>query len=435
MNKVVTPHTIGLAPAAASRRDGLALGPLLVRGPAWAPPLPAAPPATPGRKRIWELSHTLHCSIVGTCLSTADLRQLLGKFDVGNGPALSDHDLHKYGVSIAGQRDKGGKLLHKLLDKRHAAAIAQLGKARSEAELARLWGEAVGRGEIPGAYWAVLTHPACGDALLRRAFGEVHMLSHLVGAANRADIRRLREIEAENAELRQKVERQQAQLRDAIVARDDRIRDLSALLANAVARDASPDALEAPAGRETLAALVAHLERRLEAATAHGQRQAERLRAAEARAAEAEAARLAAERREQALRAELEAAEAALAPAEDGTAAAEPGALSGRTLLYVGGQAGQVPGLRQVAARFAAELLHHDGGIEDRNPQLAGLVSRASLVFFPVDCVSHDAMQVVKRLSRQAAKPYVPLRSAGLTSFLAALRTACAALPAESAPA
>jgi hypothetical protein len=31
-------------------------------------------------------------------------------------------------------------------------------------------------------------------------------------------------------------------------------------------------------------------------------------------------------------------------------------------------------------------------------------------------------MQTVKRLSRQAAKPYVPLRSAGLGAFIAALK-------------
>src|SRR5690348_17201411 len=29
------------------------------------------------RKRIWELSGNLHCSIIGTCFSTAELRQLL----------------------------------------------------------------------------------------------------------------------------------------------------------------------------------------------------------------------------------------------------------------------------------------------------------------------------------------------------------------------
>ena len=133
------------------------------------------------------------------------------------------------------------------------------------------------------------------------------------------------------------------------------------------------------------------------------------------------------------LRAELEAAEAVLAGQATSAPAREseaPSPLQGRTVLYVGGKPGHVAGLREIAAGFAAKLLHHDGGIEDRSPQLAGLISQASIVFFPVDCVSHDAMQIVKRLSRQAAKPYVPLRSAGLTSFLAALRGASATLVA-----
>jgi hypothetical protein len=43
-------------------------------------------------------------------------------------------------------------------------------------------------------------------------------------------------------------------------------------------------------------------------------------------------------------------------------------------------------------------------------------------VLFPVDCVSHQATWIVKRLCRQAAKPFFPLRSAGQGSFLAALR-------------
>ena len=50
-----------------------------------------------------------------------------------------------------------------------------------------------------------MTHPAATDALVREIFGEVHMLSHLVGAANRADIRRLADLEAENDRLRAKL--------------------------------------------------------------------------------------------------------------------------------------------------------------------------------------------------------------------------------------
>jgi hypothetical protein len=42
-------------------------------------------------------------------------------------------------------------------------------------------------------------------------------------------------------------------------------------------------------------------------------------------------------------------------------------------------------------------------------------------VVFPVDCVSHEAAWAVKRLCRAAGRPYRPLRSSGVTSFLAAL--------------
>src|SRR5262249_15552718 len=38
-----------------------------------------ATPAEPKRRRIWEISGTFHCSIIGTCLTTAELRQILVK--------------------------------------------------------------------------------------------------------------------------------------------------------------------------------------------------------------------------------------------------------------------------------------------------------------------------------------------------------------------
>ena len=38
-------------------------------------------------------------------------------------------------------------------------------------------GEAFEQGNIPGGYWAVLTHPATDRPLVEDAFGQVHMLS------------------------------------------------------------------------------------------------------------------------------------------------------------------------------------------------------------------------------------------------------------------
>ena len=63
---------------------------------------------------------------------------------------------------------------------------------------------------IPGAYWATVRYPATTHAVIGKALGEVHMLSLPVGAANRADIRRLRQFEEESAELRGRLDRQQA---------------------------------------------------------------------------------------------------------------------------------------------------------------------------------------------------------------------------------
>jgi len=149
-------------------------------------------------------------------------------------------------VALAGQRDGLGKLLHKALDRLHRTTVARFDKVATVDEVRSLWRQAVAQGDVPGAYWAAMTHPATNDALIREIFGEVHMLSHLVGAANRADIRRLSALEAENAALRDKLARQQDHLRDDVTRRDARIRELGDALARRIGErpaeaDRSPD--------------------------------------------------------------------------------------------------------------------------------------------------------------------------------------------------
>jgi hypothetical protein len=154
------------------------------------------------RTKLWEFGTNLHCSIIGTCLSTTELRQTLIKIGVREAETATEHELHGSGVLIAGKHHGGAKLLHQALDRRHRVAINQFDRAKVVAEVRALWGEAIQRGEIPGAYWAALTHPATNDTLVRAIFAEVHMLSHLVGAANRTDIRRLRQLEEDQRSKR-----------------------------------------------------------------------------------------------------------------------------------------------------------------------------------------------------------------------------------------
>ncbi len=101
----------------------------------------------------------------------------------------------------------------------------------------------------------------------------------------------------------------------------------------------------------------------------------------------------------------------------------DPVDLAGTAILYVGGRANQIPQLRALVESSGGQFLNHDGGLEQSLGQLPGLVSRADVVFFPADCVSHAAVAAIKRTCRQTATPYSPLRSASLASLMAALRS------------
>src|SRR5262245_24006965 len=68
------------------------------------------------RRRLWEFSSHLHCSIVGTCLSTAELRKIIAKFKGLAFKDLSDLTIHEAAVRVAGHHDTAGRLLHKALD-------------------------------------------------------------------------------------------------------------------------------------------------------------------------------------------------------------------------------------------------------------------------------------------------------------------------------
>jgi hypothetical protein len=380
--------------------------------------------ATPtGRRRIWDFSTHLHCSIIGTCLSTSELRHLLSKLGLKEATTASEHDVHASGVLIASRRHGGAKLLHKALDRRHRLSINQFDKAKTTEEVRASWKEAMQRGEIPGAYWAALTHPATNDVLLRDIFSDVHMLSHLVGAANRADIRRLQQLETEKAELETKVGRQQQQLRNAVVSRDATIQELRRALEERIVHERSGCAEHSSRPHQRiLTDIAADLRRRLATAETRGERLERQLRSCRTALEAERITRIKIEKQDNELQEELAEVEATLAEiVETDGAGPEPPRLSNLTLLYVGGRQGQIGHLRQFAERSGATFLHHDGGVEERGGILQGLVSRADTVLFPVDCVSHAAMLLVKRICRHSGKPLLPLRGAGLASFCAAL--------------
>ena len=104
------------------------------RGPALKAAQTILAPVTQTRRKMWDFDPNLHCSIIGTCLTTSELRQVLGKAGYGDMSAVTEHDVHATGVRSAGKPREGAKLVHKALDRRHRPSINRFDKAKTTDE-------------------------------------------------------------------------------------------------------------------------------------------------------------------------------------------------------------------------------------------------------------------------------------------------------------
>jgi len=416
------PFRLARTPGAASPDHGTHLATLVrAAGDPCCGPLPAEADRPKHRTRLSGLDPNLHCSIIGTCLSTHELRKLVPKFAPLDPRRASDLEIHHTAVELAIHGGAGCKALQKLLDTRYAGAVRRFAAARDADALLARWKDALATGDIPPAYWALMTHPCATLEVRQTAFGDLHMLSHLVGAANRADIRRLVALEAERAEQQAKIERQQMRLQQLSAERDAARHALAEHQSQAGARPAQGD--------ERQQAELASLREALAARDARLALHTSRREAAEQRAAADEAAaRTLRAQLDDAhaligtLRAEARALEQALHQDEnddgDPDRVALRRALKGRRIVYVGGRPGSNHALKRWVASAGGELTVHDGGIEDRKGLLAAALAGADLAVFPVDCVDHDSMNTLKRVCDRHQIAYHPLRTASVASFV-----------------
>ena len=405
--------------------------------PAMCEPCIAPSPSAQGqRRKLWEIRPDLHCSILGTCLSYADLLKIGRKAGFVPAEQATEYDVHNYFVHRAEEPDRLARLMHKALDAKYRAAIHTSQMARCEESLDAFWSRAVDKGDIPGPYWALVTHPLVTDRLIVRAFGDVHMLSHLTGAANRADAKRLQSLETALAEAKRNLAAQAAEHRQTAARHAD---DMAALESRLRAAEAAGEALAAAETRlreyesgeahSTLERTNEALAAELEDARRDGERARHRCDNLERELSELRPAYREAAVSLEALRDECAALETLVradVDRETTMARAETPAidLCGRRVAYVGGRANTVGHFRAVVENLNGRFSHHDGGIDDNIGRLGGVLSQADVVLCPVDCVSHGACLKAKTLCKQAAKPFVPLRSAGLSSFVAGLHEA-----------
>jgi hypothetical protein len=358
------------------------------------------------RRKLWEIPSHLHCSVIGTCLSMDDLRKLTRKGGMRISDDATDYCVHSYFVREAGTESKLARLLHKMLDDKHAVDIRRFSAVAADAAaIEALWEKAMESGRVAGAYWAVLSLRCAPSELVTVVYGQVHMLSHVLGSYNRNAIQRLATAEKQIIELTRQRDAAMSAKLELERAKEKRICELETELCRLRASGTVTVTTAYPREMTTLKSRLARAEQRVAA-------ERERRRVAEARLEQLDLldTRVSADQ-------PVAAAEAPALPQQTTVNVA------GQCVLYVGGRQALVPHIRSAIERRQGRLLHHDGGLEQAPKMLENLVTQADMVFCPLDCVSHSACLRVKKLCQRLDKPFLLLRSSGASSLVRVLRS------------
>ncbi len=314
---------------------------------------------------------------------------------------------------------------------------------KSQDELLDFWRYSKEQNRLAGSYWAILTHPLASPSLCSKIFGEVHMLSHLAtlkAGHSRQKLRRQQEhieVLREALQLARGQAKQEASWRDEEIAQLrvelEKWKDKADQLQQALNRIVE---LESRKTRNDLGKLTGELTQNLKdksdtclALTAENQELNRVNRQLQEQLAHLQAIHGETTLENQAMEQILRSQPPGL-PCDSCQCKDCPGFdLCGRCVLYVGGQNSLVPRYRQIVEDCGGRFIYHDGGKEEQRAKLGKMLSQADAVICPVNCVSHDACLRAKRFCKYQAKPFIAMRSAGLSALARSLERVAAHQP------
>ncbi|WP_337659899.1 DUF2325 domain-containing protein [Anderseniella sp. Alg231-50] len=363
--------------------------------------LPNAVAQAKGRRiRLSEMGHWC-CSVIGTCLTHDDLLIIARKWNVHIENDARVFDVHGFFARKAGEPGDISRAIEKMLDGRYGGLVRRVANTSEDDRLVDFWNTAVNDGFVAGAYWAVISHRHVSDDLRNRIFGEVHMMSHLLGGTARKIVGAAAELQAKVDQMERRQERWSNQVRHALDVRDGKIAKLQDELGKSRTKQRTPSA--AAPGADKLSKLNAKQERALIAARTRARQLANELEQVKDRLSE------------------VRKSKPTRAP-QSPVASFDPGlGLCGKAVLYLGGRQASVPQIAKAAEAARVSLLHHDGGLEQSTHLIDDLISRCDAVICPVDCINHQACLKAKKLCKKMHKPFMPVSSRGTTTFQRAL--------------
>lgn len=385
------------------------------------------------RKKLWQLDSSLHCSVIGTCLSMEELIRFRRKFKLDADIASTDYDLHRYFVHTVNNNNYQSKHINKYLEQKYQTTVRQFSKVKSNEQLATLWDEAVKSGDIAAAYWALITFPNILKSLNDRIYGEVHMLSHLSGSTARIDMQQHHQLQQVTQTLTQQLAQSNTKIKNKIEETKQVTQQLSSQQKNMRLLEEKYETVTGQINKPNETQNIKQLKIKLDEYESKFILQQNRLSRLEANAQKWKT--LAMQSGDQYLdlkkdhiqqKAERDVLETTvqelLTPQSTSCSKQQECKLNknlcGQCILYVGGRNRQCANFRTVVEQQNGQFIHHDGGLHDGRLRLDSLLKQVDAVFCPLDCVSHEAAYKIKKYCKQHSKKLVWLPRSSLAAFM-----------------
>jgi len=380
------------------------------------------------RKRMWEISNDLFCSVCGTCLDLDEQRMILKKLHIDH-KAYSDHEIHAFMVQTLYSENKLSRRLDSHLNDKYRYEVFQFGNY-DEDQFMAVWQDHMKSGDICGLYWAAVTHTGLSEATVHRIFCDVHMLSHLNGGKARQEKSEYDRLLCVNSELSAKLQQEKKSRRELAkeLASSERVRRSLEIKVQELGKSVSADPHELLNANITIDRLVnegCQLKDSLNQAEDARRESLELMQIVNKEKGRLESELLV--QKEINLQLYQEIASLICNHYCDRTDCSQDECcpnLCEKRVLVVGGLTKFKSFYRDVVENLGGNFEYHDGYLQSGEKELECLIKKSDIILCPVDCNSHGACLCVKKICNRINKPYQMLPSSSLSSISYALTAA-----------
>jgi len=127
--------------------------------------------------RLWEIDHFFKCPAIGTCLNIAEQKQILKKAGISL-KRRNPFQIHETLVATSENENKISRKVDLKLGRKFRSEIEKFFDLRED-EFMRLWKAHFEGGEFEGIFWVAAIRPDLSPKSRRTIFGDIHMAMHL----------------------------------------------------------------------------------------------------------------------------------------------------------------------------------------------------------------------------------------------------------------